>query len=150
MTYFCFSQFKCLWNQNWPCHNLGQGQPRGLFYINFVVLQSLMLLTYMYQLTFQAIGPKVLEKTDFLRFLSIFEHGGHLGHVTLTILTIITFFYPILASYEIHFYLAVLFLRKMTPKFYHNLSITVTLAKVTKCPWPLAFINDGLDFISIL
>ena len=33
--------------------------------------------------------------------------------------------------------------------FYQNFSTQMTLAKVTKWPWPLAFISDWLDFISI-
>ena len=60
------------------------------------------------------------------------------------------FFHPKLDSYEMCYYLALLILRKWTPKFYHNFSIKVTLVKVSKCPWPLAFISDRLDFISIL
>ena len=61
--------------------------------------------------SFQAIGPMVLEDKIFLRFfkvLSIFEHDGHLSHVTMTINS----FYPKLVSYEIHIHLALLFVEK--------------------------------------
>ena len=34
---------------------------------------------------FLEIGPPVPEKKFFLRFLTIYGHGGHLGHVTWTI-----------------------------------------------------------------
>ena len=70
--------------------------------------------------------------------------------MTLTIWLSLLFVHPILASHNIHIHLPLLFLSKWTPKFYHNFLTKVTLAKVTKCPWPLAFRSDGLDFISIL
>ena len=32
--------------------------------------------------SFMKIGPQVLEKKIFEGFFTIYEHGGHLGHVT--------------------------------------------------------------------
>ena len=55
--------FKCLWNQNWPCHKIGQGQLRVMIYINFVVLQMLML-----HAKFQGNWPSGSGEEDFLRF----------------------------------------------------------------------------------
>ena len=49
-----------------------------MIYINFVELQSLMLHT-----KFQNHWPSGSGEEDF--FFSIYSHGGHLGHVTLTI-----------------------------------------------------------------
>ena len=52
-----------------------------MIYINFVELQSLMLHT-----KFQNQWPSGSEEEDrFLKVFSIYSHGGHLGHVTLTI-----------------------------------------------------------------
>ena len=45
------------------CHKLGHGQLRGSFYIDFVVLQSLMLLT-----KFQANWPSSSGEEDLVRF----------------------------------------------------------------------------------
>ena len=50
-----------------------------MIYINFVELKSLMLHT-----KFQNHWPSGSGE-DFLSFFSIYSHGGHLGHVTLTI-----------------------------------------------------------------
>ena len=52
-----------------------------MIYINFVELYSQMLLT-----KFQNHRPSGSEEEDFKRF-GIHSHGGHLGHVTLTIYT---------------------------------------------------------------
>ena len=37
------SSFKCMVNLCWPCHKIGQGQPKVMIYVNFVELFSLML-----------------------------------------------------------------------------------------------------------
>ena len=65
-----------------PFKDIGQGQPRVMIYTNFVVLQTLMLHT-----KFQGNWPTSSREEDFFKVLSIFEHGGHLGHVTWTIYT---------------------------------------------------------------
>ena len=69
--------FKCTWNQNWPCRKIGQGKPRVMSYINFVVRQTLML---------HARSSRQLAKwfcrRRFFKVLSISEHGGHFGHMT--------------------------------------------------------------------
>ena len=62
-------------NLCWPCHKIGQGHPRVMIYINFVELLSLML---------HAKLPSGSGE-DFYRLFAIYSHGGHLGHVTLTI-----------------------------------------------------------------
>ena len=51
-----------------------------MIYANFVELHSLMLYA-----KFQNHRPSGSEKEDFLKVFVIYSHGGHLGHVTLTI-----------------------------------------------------------------
>ena len=51
-----------------------------MIYINIVELQSLMFHT-----KFQNHWPSGSGEEDFLKFFSIYSHGSHLGHVTLTI-----------------------------------------------------------------
>ena len=66
-------------NLCWPCHKIGQGHPKAMIYINFLELLSLMLLA-----KFQSHGPSDSGE-EFLKVFAIYSHGGHLGHVTLTI-----------------------------------------------------------------
>ena len=42
-TVFTFSLQKSLCDQIWPCRKIGQGQPRVMIYIHFLVLHTLML-----------------------------------------------------------------------------------------------------------
>ena len=51
-----------------------------MIYINFVDLRSLML-----HAKFQNHRPPSSEEEDVLKIFAIYSHGGHLGHVTLTI-----------------------------------------------------------------
>ena len=51
-----------------------------MIYTNFVDLRSLMLLA-----KFQNHRPSGSEEEDFKKKIAIYSHGGHLGHVTLTI-----------------------------------------------------------------
>ena len=51
-----------------------------MIYINFVELLSLML-----HAKFQNHRPSGSGEEDFLKVFAIYSHGGHLGHVTLTI-----------------------------------------------------------------
>ena len=51
-----------------------------MIYKNFVDLHSLML-----HAKFQNHRPSGSEEEDFLKVFVIYSHGGHLGHVTLTI-----------------------------------------------------------------
>ena len=51
-----------------------------MIYINFVELLSLML-----HVKFQNRKPSGSGEEDFLKVFAIYSHGGHLGHVTLTI-----------------------------------------------------------------
>ena len=55
--------FKSLTDQIWPWHKIGQGQPRIIIYINFVVLESQMLHT-----KFQGNWLSGSGEEDFLRF----------------------------------------------------------------------------------
>ena len=50
--------------------------------------------------SFVEIGPVVLEKKNFEGVLNIYEHGGHLGHVTWIIFNTLVPL-PIDASYKI-------------------------------------------------
>ena len=51
-----------------------------MIYINFVEFHCLMLLA-----KFQNHRPSGSGEEDFLKVFAIYSHGGHLGHVTLTI-----------------------------------------------------------------
>ena len=51
-----------------------------MIYINFVERYSQMLHT-----KFQNHRPSGSEEEDFFKVFAIYSHGGHLGHVTLTI-----------------------------------------------------------------
>ena len=53
-----------------------------MIYLNFVELHSQMLHT-----KFQNHGLSGSEEEELLIFFAIYSHGGHLGHVTLTIYT---------------------------------------------------------------
>ena len=53
-----------------------------MIYINFVAVHFLML-----HAKFQNHKPYGSEAEDFLKVFAIYSHGGHLGHVTLTIHT---------------------------------------------------------------
>ena len=53
-----------------------------MIYINFVELHCLML-----HAKFQNHRPSGYGAEDFLKVFAIYSHGGHLGHVTLTIYT---------------------------------------------------------------
>ena len=59
-----FSQYKSIREQIWPCHKIGQGQPRVIIWINLVVLVHSMLHT-----KFQGHRPFGSGEEDFLRFL---------------------------------------------------------------------------------
>ena len=119
------------------------GQPRVMINTNFVELQNLMLHT-----KFQGNWPSGWEKKIFLWFWVFFS---------MTAILVMWpwpfdyhyFFHPTLASYKIYFHLALLFLKKIIYKFLSKFSTQMTLAKVTKCPWPVTFISDWCDFISI-
>ena len=43
IQHFHFFPLKSLCNQNWPCHKIGQGQPKVMIYINYHGPESLML-----------------------------------------------------------------------------------------------------------
>ena len=64
----------------WHCHKIGQGHPRAMIYMNFIEQLSLMS-----HAKFQNRSPSGSGEEDFLKVFAIYSHGGHLGHVTLTI-----------------------------------------------------------------
>ena len=63
--------------QIWPCHKLGQGQPRIIIWTNYDGLESLMLHT-----KFPGNWSTGSGEEDFWRVFTIYGCGGHLGHVT--------------------------------------------------------------------
>ena len=63
-------------------YKIGQGHPKVMIYINFVEFLSLML-----HAKFQNHRPSGSGEEDFKGVFAIYSHGGHLGHVTLTIYT---------------------------------------------------------------
>ena len=77
------------------CRKLGQGQPRVIFYINFVELESTMLHDKFQDHRTSGSGEY------FLKVFTMFWHGGHLCHVTWTIY--INFFYPFPRRLQIKF-----------------------------------------------
>ena len=123
-------------NQNWPCHKIDQGHPRVIFCINFVELKSLLLHT-----NFQDNCSSGSEGADFFTVLSI---------AAILVMWLWPFEYhyfshPILALLEMYFHLDLSFLlRKHCKK-----STQVTLAKVNKWSWPLAFKWDEVHFLTL-
>ena len=67
-----------------------------MIYINFVDLRSLML-----DAKFQNHRPSGSEEEDFKKKFAIYSHGGHLGHVTMTIY--INFHFLLLRMFHIKF-----------------------------------------------
>ena len=67
-----------------------------MIYINFVDLRSLML-----HAKFQNHRPSGSEEEIFKKKFAIYSHGGHLGHVTLTIY--INFHFLFLRMFHIKF-----------------------------------------------
>ena len=130
-------------NLNWTWHKIGQGQPGVMIYINFVVLQSMMLHT-----KFQGNWPNGSGER-FFKVLSSFGHDGHLSHVTMTVCLSLICFIQNWFHMKYIFHSLVIFWKNGLQIFYQNFSTQMTLAKVTKWPWPQAFISDWLDFISI-
>ena len=82
----------------WPYRKKGQGKPKVIICIFLVVLGYQMLHT-----KFQGHRSINSGEEDFLRFFNIYEHGGHLGHVTLFLLYKISFPFTHKLSWEIWF-----------------------------------------------
>ena len=78
---FSFFPYKSIRDQIRPCHKIGQGQPRVIIWTNMVVLEHPMLHNKFQD--HQTFG----SGEDFFKVFTIYRHGGHLGHVTLTIWT---------------------------------------------------------------
>ena len=82
-----FFRNKCIRNQIWPCHKVGQ--PRLIICANLVEPTSPMLHT-------KSQGHWPFDsREDILRGFTIYEHCGHLGHVTST--------QPIIRSFHMKF-----------------------------------------------
>ena len=75
---------------------IGQGHPRVMIYKNFVGLHCLML-----HAKLQNHRPSGSGEEYFLKVFAIYSHGGHLGHVILTIYT--NFHCPFLTMLHIKF-----------------------------------------------
>ena len=77
-----FPHIKSIRDQIWPCCKIGQGQLRVIIWTNYDGPESPMLHT----------KPEdhwpFGSREDFLRVFTIYERGGHLGHVTHTPRTI--------------------------------------------------------------
>ena len=70
-------RFKCISKQIWPWRKVGQGQQRIIIWTNLVSPTSPLLHTKS-----QGHQPSGSGEEDFLRFITIYGHGGHLCHVT--------------------------------------------------------------------
>ena len=90
-----FSPIKCMGDLCWPCRKIGQGHPRVMIYTNFVELDCLML-----HAKFQNHRPSRSGEED-LKVCANYSHGGHLGHVTLSIF--INFHCPFLTMLHIKY-----------------------------------------------
>ena len=105
---FTFSPYKCIRDQIWSCHKIGQGQHSVIIWTNLVVLEHPMM-----QIKFQCYRPFGAREEDFFKIFTIYGHIGHLGHKTWTSWTnVLSLSHPIDASYEIWLWLAQWFLRR--------------------------------------
>ena len=77
MTLLQFSPLKRTGDPILPCHKIGQGQPKVIIYINFLELESPKIHAKFQDHTTSGSGEE-----DFIKVLTIYGHGGHLGHVT--------------------------------------------------------------------
>ena len=80
MNILRFSPCKCIRNQIWPCHKVGQGQPRFIICANLVGPTSPILHTKS-----QSQWPFGSREEEIQRVFTIYGHGGHVSHVTITI-----------------------------------------------------------------
>ena len=76
-----FFPYTSIRDQIWPCHKIGQDQPRVIIWKYLIVLEHLMQHT-----KFKDHRPFGSEGEDFLRFCHIWA-SGLLGHVTWTVWT---------------------------------------------------------------
>ena len=75
----CFSPYKSISDQIWPCRKIGQGQPRVIIWTNYDGPKAPLLHTKP-----QGHWPFGSGEEDFWRVFTIYGHGGHLGHLTQT------------------------------------------------------------------
>ena len=105
---FNFFPYKCIRDQIWSCHKIGQGQHSVIIWTNLVVLEHPMM-----QIKFQCYRPFGAREEDFFMIFTIYGHIGHLGHKIWTSWTnFLSLSHPIDASYEIWLWLAQWFLRR--------------------------------------
>ena len=76
---------------------IGQGHPRVMIYINYDGPAPPMLHT----VKLRGNRPTGSGEEDFLKVFAIYSHGGHLGHVTWTILYKLSFPLPEDAPHEV-------------------------------------------------
>ena len=82
--------------QIWPCHKVGQGQPRLIICANLVGPTSPMIHTKS-----QSQWPLGFREEEIKRVFTIYGRGGHVSHVTTTICT--NFGLPIIRSCHMKF-----------------------------------------------
>ena len=80
IPFYYFFPFECISELSFPCRKIGQGHPRVMIYTNFVELHCLLL-----HAKFQNHRPSGSGEGRFSKVFAIYSHGGHLGHVTLSI-----------------------------------------------------------------
>ena len=127
---FNFFPYKSISDQNWPCHKTGQGQPRGISWTKLVVLEY-----YMLHTKFSRSSAFQFQRRRFLKVFTIYGHGGHLGHVTLTIWT--CFRSPFQEGFTWN--LASNGLVVIQEKKFKNIESEWPWSKVNEWPWPLIF-----------
>ena len=66
---------------------------------------------------FQNRRPSGSGEEDFLKVFAVYSHGGHLGHVTLTICKKLSFPHPMDTTYKIWLWLVERLLRKLSFTF---------------------------------
>ena len=129
--HFSIFPFQSLREQYWPCHKISQGQPRVIVYINFKELNPQVLHT-----EFQAIGPVVLEKKIYLRFLP------YMGMVAILVM------WPAQIYINFTFFLTWTLYMKLNWNWPCSFRGEVLWTKVTKWPGPLELHNRWIWIIS--
>ena len=124
-------------NLCWPCHKIGQGRPKVMIYIFFVELFSLML-----HAKFQNHRPSSSGEEIILKVFAIYSHGGHLGHVTLTIYINFHSPFPKNAPHDIWLCLAIRFQRRSLNIMVISMYITPVWVQTCPCgPFFFRIIN---------
>ena len=126
-TVFTFFLYKSLSYQIWPCHKIGQGQPRVIIWTNYDGQESLMLHTKF--CGNRSTGSRV---EDFWKVFTIYGRGSHFGHVTSIMSINFHFLEPESLHIKFGFDLPSGFWEKPVLSFICNW----LWVKVKKWPWP--------------